>query len=307
MSSSSRAVVIVSGGDAISPFTTPTEAASVGLAAGNTDTALREFLLGQGQAVFTSPAMNARGRVIEQPSGFGPFAGMPFDLPDHLTVNSTGDIDLAGEHLARFLGYLGERYGVTEVHLVAHSMGGLFSRAAIRVLKSIDSPLRILSLTTLGTPWNGSLLGDYAIGDVDLAAAAGDPFLETVLQEFKKRAESIPVGAAQQVTSRYLSGRPGIQGWNEFQAGVLDGIPVTLIGGSHFTADGRPEYWPNDGLVSVSSAHAEGVSTDVLPERRTLEFALTHSIFISDAAGLDWSTALTWNTEVLQAVHESLA
>jgi pimeloyl-ACP methyl ester carboxylesterase len=301
--SSSRAVVIVSGGDAISPFTTPDRACSTGLAAGNTDTALREYLLAKGHAVYTSPAMNARGPVVEQLTGFGPFGGMPFELPEHLTVNSTGDIDLAGEHLARFLGLLHSDYGVDTVDLVAHSMGGLFSRAAIRVLKATASPIRVRSLTTLGTPWQGAIVSDYAVGDVDLSVCAGDQFSELVVQEFKKRADSIPVGAAQEVARKYLTG-PG--GWNEFQAGVLDDIPVTLIAGSRFEADGSPEYWPNDGLVSPWSALATEVPAAVLPHRRTLTFARTHSIFISDAAGLDWNTALTWDPEVLEAVHEAI-
>ena len=55
--SASQAVVIVSGGDATSPYTSKDEACATGLAAGNTDTALREFLLKQGYTVFTSPAM----------------------------------------------------------------------------------------------------------------------------------------------------------------------------------------------------------------------------------------------------------
>ena len=43
-----RAAVIVSGGGSISPFTTPEAACAVGLAAGNTDTALRAALLDAG-------------------------------------------------------------------------------------------------------------------------------------------------------------------------------------------------------------------------------------------------------------------
>src|SRR5690606_9255914 len=125
----------------------------------------REFLLARGHAVYTSPAMNARGPVVEQTTGFGPFGGMPFSLPDHLTVNSTGDIDLAGEHLARFFGFLHAEYGVGTLDIVAHSMGGLFSRAAIRTLKATGSPLRVRSLTTLGTPWNGAIVGDFVVGD----------------------------------------------------------------------------------------------------------------------------------------------
>lgn len=297
-------MVIVSGGDAISPFTTPTQACSTGLAAGNTDTALREYLLAKGHTVYTSPAMNGRGPVVEQPTGFGPFAGMPFELPDHMTVNSTGDIDLAGEHLARFLNYLHLNHGVDTVDLVAHSMGGLFSRAAIRVIRTTDAPIRITSLTTLGTPWTGSIVGDYTIGDADLSACAGNDFMEMVVQEFKKRADTLPVGAAQQVTARYLT---GANGWNEFQAGMLDGIPVTLIGGTYFTASGSTQYWPTDGLVSLSSAHAVGVPADVLPIRRTLAFDVTHSIFVSDAAGTEESTGMTWNRDVLAAVHEAIA
>ncbi len=57
-----HAVVIVSGGDAVSPFTTPQQACASGLAAGNTDTALRQHLLDAGYVVYTSPAMAGRGR-----------------------------------------------------------------------------------------------------------------------------------------------------------------------------------------------------------------------------------------------------
>ena len=49
--SASQAVVIVSGGDATSPYTSKDEACATGLAAGNTDTALREFLLKLGEDV----------------------------------------------------------------------------------------------------------------------------------------------------------------------------------------------------------------------------------------------------------------
>ncbi len=72
----SHAVVIVSGGDATSPFTTPDQACATGLAAGNTDTAIREYLLKQGYNVYTSPAMAGRGQVVDQ-TGFGPFGVCP--------------------------------------------------------------------------------------------------------------------------------------------------------------------------------------------------------------------------------------
>ena len=59
VSAMSRAVVIMSGGDAVSPFATPDAACGRGFAAGNTDTALREHLLDRGHQVFTAPARTA--------------------------------------------------------------------------------------------------------------------------------------------------------------------------------------------------------------------------------------------------------
>ena len=67
-----------------------------------------------------------------------------------MTVDSTGSIDTAGEHLARFLNYLHIDKGVTDIDLVAHSMGGLYSRAAIRVLSSTNSPLHVRTSASTG-------------------------------------------------------------------------------------------------------------------------------------------------------------
>ena len=75
----SAAVVVVSGGDATSPFTTPDAACATGLAAGNTDTAIREFLLSKKYTVYTSPAMAGRGQVVDQ-TGFGAFGVCPVTL-----------------------------------------------------------------------------------------------------------------------------------------------------------------------------------------------------------------------------------
>ena len=185
-----RAVVIVSGGDAVSPFTTPDVACETGLAAGNTDTELRDFLLRQGYLVYTSPAMNGRGPVADQ-IGFGAFSGCPITLPDVMTVDSTASIDLAGEHLARFLNYLHTERGVDEVDVVAHSMGGLYSRAAFRVLQQTGSPVHIRSLTTIGTPWQGSFLSDYANGITPLSDCLGDPLCEKGMAGMKDEVERL--------------------------------------------------------------------------------------------------------------------
>lgn len=302
----SHAVVIMSGGDAVSPFTTPDAACSDGLAAGNTDTALREHLLAAGHMVFTAPAQNGRGVVVDPPAdSFGAFSGQPEVLGEQYTVNSDGDIDLAGEHLARFVDLLHSRYGVDSVDLVGHSNGGLFARAAIRTMRLLETPVDTRSLVTLGTPWMGSVPLRWAYGEISDAALMGQEFATTFAAKFKERVGEGDLGLAQENTYHYLVG-PGR--WNEFHEGVLDDIPVHAIGGEWFTAEGGdPEVWPNDGLVAAYSATAAGLPRAVAPRMTTRIFPVTHSIFISDLIHEPWSTGMTWNPDVLASVHDFLA
>lgn len=125
-----RAVVVVSGAAAESPYTTPSQACAEGLPAGNTDSALRESLLKAGHEVYTSPAKVGTGQITSS-TGFGGFAACPDALPERMTVDAVGSLDDGGEHLAAFITYLHDAYGIDPVDLVAHSLGGMFSRAAI--------------------------------------------------------------------------------------------------------------------------------------------------------------------------------
>lgn len=298
------AVVVVSGGNAVSPFTTPDQACATGLAAGNTDTAIREYLLGKGYTVYTSPAMAGRGQVVDQ-QGFGAFGACPVTLPDNMTVDSTGSIDTAGERLARFINWLHTEKGVTDVDFVAHSMGGLYSRAAIRVLATTNSPVKVRSLTTIGTPWQGSYLSDYANDLIPITECKGDKFCEAGMKEFRPVVLQLMSGSGREVNKAFLMGR---NGWNEFQSGVLNQIPVVLIAGKKFNLPGpaNPAVWPNDGLVAEESALARNISDPVLPHRRCYTFDDTHSIFVSDQAGLEWKTALTWDPAVLDVIDTAI-
>jgi triacylglycerol lipase len=301
----SRAVVLMSGGDAVSPFTTPESACASGLAAGNTDTRLREYLLGRGHQVFTAPAQNGRGVVVDPgPSSFGAFGDQPEVLGEQFTVNSDGDIDLAGEHLARFVTLLNERFGVDEVDFVAHSNGGLYSRSAIRTMGLLGMPVRTRSLTTLGTPWMGTFPLRWAYGEIPDSALMGQEFATTFAAEFKARVGEGDLGLAPENTYHYLVGTGR---WNEFQIGVLDDIPVYTVGGTFFQAEGGdPELWPNDGLVTRFSALAQGLPGEVAPRQTTASFPVTHSIFISDLVGQPWETGMTWNPDVLASVGDFL-
>lgn len=301
----SRAVVIVSGLASSSPFTTSDSACATGLSAGSADTAIRDHLLSRGRTVYTAPMMAGRGQVREQ-TGFGAFGSCPAPLPDTMTVDTSGSIDLAGEHLARFLTYLHTDKGVNEVDLVGHSMGGLYARSAIRALVATGSPVKVRSLVTVGTPWQGSYLADYANGAVPLSDCVGDQFCENQMRGYVKDvAQVYPSGSAHELGADYLAGP---KGWNEFQAGVLDGIPVTLIGGNHFTRQGAadPSVWPNDGIVALRSALAVGVEDSVLPHRRCYTFDDTHSDYVSMIATLPKDTALTVDPRVLDAVASAI-
>jgi pimeloyl-ACP methyl ester carboxylesterase len=302
---SARAVVIVSGLASTSPFTTPDAGCAVGLAAGSADTALRDHLTGTGHTVYTAPAMAGRGQVTDQ-TGFGAFGACPITLPENMTIDTSGSIDLAGEHLARFLTYLHSDKGVDEINLVGHSMGGLYARAAIRALATNGSPLKVRSLITIGTPWQGSYLADYANHSVPLSDCLGDKFCESQMTGFVKDVADVYMsGSAHELGQAYLS---GAKGWNQFQAGVLDHISVTVIGGNRFAKPGaaNPMVWPNDGIVAQRSALAVDIDASVLPHRRCFMFDDTHSDYVSMIADLPKDTALTIDSRVLDAVASAI-
>ena len=297
------ATVIVSGGDAVSPFTTPAQWCAGGLAAGSTDTALREALLAAGHEVYTAPANAGPGPVTSDP-GFAGFSLPPTQLPADLTIDCVGPIDAAGENLAAFLAFLHQEFDVDDVALVAHSMGGLFSRAAIRTLAAQGHPLAIRALVTLGTPWQGGFAAEYANGHLPLSAAA-DPGTRTIMEQFAELERTTSTGAAEQLTATFLM-EP--EGWNARQVGVLDSIPVTLIGGYFFsTSAGTTAVYPHDGLVTLDSALATDIGEDVLPLRETTTFDDVHSIYVAHEFDLPWTRALTWDPAVQTAVDNALA
>jgi len=289
------AVVLVSGGAAVTPFTDTDRGAGSGLAAGNTLTALREHYRSAGRAVFTAPARIGAG-AVEADAGWQGFGDVPVVLPAELTINAVGTVDDAGVALSAFLRWIGAEYGVSRVDLVAHSMGGLFSRAAIRELAGAGP--RVDRLVTLGTPWDGAVLGDAVAGDITDGDAHGDPATTTILDQARAYAAANSQGAAEQVSRRFL------RAWNDAQAGVLDNVAVTAIGAGYFAAATEPEQlWPHDGLVSLRSGRADDVPPAVVPRIDRHSFPdHVHSIFFADGFGLPWERALTWDPRVFEVV-----
>ena len=81
-----------------------------------------------------------------------------------MTIDSTGSIDLAGEHLARFIDWLHTEKKIDEVDLVGHSMGGLYARAAIRTLMTDGSPVHSAVVDDDRNTMAGFLFGELRRG-----------------------------------------------------------------------------------------------------------------------------------------------
>ena len=62
--------------------------------------------------------------------------------------------DLA-EGLFQFMETLARRYDFKDLHLIAHSMGGLVSRGTVNMCAQRNTCKYLRSYTTLSTPWNG--------------------------------------------------------------------------------------------------------------------------------------------------------
>ncbi|MBN9171525.1 MAG: hypothetical protein J0I50_06490, partial [Microbacterium sp.] len=77
--------MLVSGGAAVTPYTTPEAAAAQGLEAGNTLTAIRRHLLDAGLTVFTAPA-SLGGEPVVRDAGWQGFDQVPVVLPARVTA-----------------------------------------------------------------------------------------------------------------------------------------------------------------------------------------------------------------------------
>jgi hypothetical protein len=234
------AVVLVSGLSSVTSFTSSEP--SCADKAGETWSAPdgpNAKLRAAGRMVFTAPA---------GPGGKAPAPCGSKTPPTSMTIDSGGDVDQNGKRLLQFLNFLKASYGVGELQLVAHSDGGVWSRAAITQASLTPAP-RIDSLTTLGTPHTGAWSADM------VASTAGLDCKSRVCELLRAIAK-LTIGdlgqtAVKELTSDYM------ESWNAQQA--IGGCPVTTIAGTYLTLGGLPlpgYYLPTDGLVGEASAHA---------------------------------------------------
>jgi triacylglycerol lipase len=290
--SGQRAVVLVSGVAATTPFTTPTRACRSGFSAGNTWAYLRDYLVKRGFKVYTAPASVGGGRVVETTSDFdGPFAGCPKQLPASMTSNAIGPVDRSGSSIARFIRYLHDRYGVTSADVVGHSLGGIIGRAGIREVRLNRVPVKVRSYTTLGSPWTGVMLADPIDPSDPMSACDGGPVCEAFLKPL------LEIPGIEMLVSTLSTKNKAV--WNSYQVGALKGIPVTMVAGTYFTKPGgMASKWPNDGAIQEVSALGASLPNNVVEHRRCYSRPLTHSLYVSKGIGAPDDTALTWNAEV---------
>ena len=118
-------------------------------------------------------------------------AGVVTDNSINLAPSSGGSATIANNMLSlqTQLPSVVQRFGVDSVHVVAHSKGGLDMRAWLGTFGNAN-PFRVLSLTTLSTPHNGSALADAA--EAVRATGLGVPGVSLVNLSFISFGAGIP-------------------------------------------------------------------------------------------------------------------
>lgn len=143
--------------------------------------------------------------------------------------------------------FLDREFANEQVHLIAHSMGGLDSRHMIAHLGMAD---RVLSLTSIGTPHRGSPFADWGLKRLEF-------WLQPWFQAF-----GIPEQAFRDLTTtacaRFNEQTPDSPNIRYFSiAGQCEQLWCRPIWWPAFAIVDRAEG-PNDGVVSVKSAtHGE--------------------------------------------------
>ncbi|MEA2959978.1 MAG: triacylglycerol lipase [Alphaproteobacteria bacterium] len=152
-----------------------------------------------------------------------------------------------------------QKFPQGEVHIIAHSMGGLDSRTLIgRNLNGLSAPGRIASLTTLSTPHRGSPVADLLVG-------AKPHGLRRLVYETVSHALgqlSVPVGALGDLTADgaaripdVATSHPHIRYRSCFASGRPEPfLPTSLVLAPTYHYIHSVTGQPNDGVVALDSA-----------------------------------------------------
>ena len=275
------AIVLVSGYSSASSFTTPDPACEGREGATWSNPAgPAAALRAAGYDVFTAPVEPGSDPLAPCAPGGDPLP------PASDSIDSYGDNDANGAALATFLSFLRDDYGVERVQLIAHSDGGNWSRAAL-TQDAAFAGLDVRSLTTLGTPYTGSMIADIGTelrnGRCDFSNRSDQDLCEALLEIVRLIYGQIGPTAIEQLTHSYL------ERWNEEQS--IGSCPVTTIAGTGVDVDAIPfsYYNPSDGLVGEASGLARSAyelpsfETIPAPDIPNLQFGGTFPVVHTEA------------------------
>jgi triacylglycerol lipase len=146
-----------------------------------------------------------------------------------------------------------------EIHIIAHSMGGLDSRSLIaRNLNGLSAPGRIASLTTLSTPHRGSPVADLLLGT---APSGVSPLVHSLVSHAVSLL-SLPAGALGDLTAEgaaripdAAATHPHIRYRSVFASGRPDPLrPTSLVLAPTHHYIHSVTGQANDGVVALDSA-----------------------------------------------------
>jgi len=237
---SDRALVVIQGGGAPHPYSTPWAACDGG------PPQFVQALLDAGLPVFTAP-----GYSNTQVSTAGE-TGCPPQPPVDVQWNTSGYPTQTGQAVLGFLGYLNATYGYRTFDLVGYSYGGVVARATVAALKkqpaagsmapafsyaltAVAAGASIPSIITMNSPHFGSPTYDIAFDP----ATFTQPVLRSWGQEFADAGAGLRIfqvtegAGAIQVLATQGHAKRDPRGWDARQVGVLNGVALTLMAGDY--------------------------------------------------------------------------
>ncbi len=190
----------------------------------------------------------ASGVLVPQKiGGLEYFKGLSKVYPDALffPVSTLGTVKERAAELAKAIV---AKFPTGNVHIVAHSMGGLDSRCLLaQDLEGLASGKRVVSLSTISTPHHGSPLADLLLGPLGA--------LELPFRHFLSQIPAVLTNNA--LVDLATTGAPGFTA-NEPVEGVRyfcyagHGVQSELLRPLH--AYVQAKEGDNDGVVSITSA-----------------------------------------------------
>ena len=117
---------------------------------------------------------NGQSGDFYEKTGFESYLDSRFILYDHSIALTRSPIKSNAKKIDEQLPDIVKKFGVDSIHLVAHSKGGLDSRAYLQIFQPAhDKDFKVLSLNTLSTPHDGTPLTDLLQAREDAAAMVG--------------------------------------------------------------------------------------------------------------------------------------